>query len=83
MFKANILIIDDEPIIGRACEMVLKPLEHTTTVCHTGTDGLVCLQEQEYDLILLDIRLPDYDGMKLLSLIHQDYPDLHIIMMTL
>lgn len=82
MFKANILIIDDDQSIGRGCEMILKALGHTTTVCQTGTDGSVCLKEEEYDLILLDIRLPDYDGMNLLSLIHQDYPDLHVIMMT-
>lgn len=82
MFKANILIIDDNQSICRGCEMILKSLGHTTTVCQTGTEGSVCLQEKEYDLILLDIRLPDYDGMNLLSLIHQDYPDLHIVMMT-
>jgi DNA-binding NtrC family response regulator len=82
MFKANILIIDDDQTIGRGCKMILNSLGHTTTVCQTGTDGTACLKEEEYDLILLDIRLPDYDGMNLLSVIHQDYPDLHVIMMT-
>lgn len=82
MFTANILIIDDELSICRGCEMILNSLGHTTTTCQTGNDGLICLQEDEYDLLLLDIRLPDYDGMNLLSLIHQEYPDLHIIMMT-
>lgn len=82
MVKAHILIIDDEPIIGRACEMILNSLGHTTSVCQTGAQGIRCLQKDEYDLVLLDIRLPDCDGINLLSQIHLDYPDLHVIMMT-
>jgi DNA-binding NtrC family response regulator len=82
MRKANLLIIDDEPSIGQGCAMICRDLGHNPTWCGTGTDGRKRLQEGEYDLVLLDIRLPDYDGIELLNEIHQDFPELHVIMMT-
>ena len=82
MFKANILIIDDEPAIGRGCKMICKDLGHKPTWCETANKGRNCLQEEEYDLVLLDIRLPDCNGIDLLAEIHTEYPELHVIMMT-
>lgn len=82
MFKAAILIIDDEPAIGRGCEMVCQDLGHETAWCGTCAEGRKQLREREYDLLLLDIRLPDGNGLELLTEVHQEYPELHVIMMT-
>lgn len=82
MFKANLLIVDDEPAIGRGCEIICRDLGHNPTWCGTAAEGRKRLQEGEYDLVLLDIRLPDGDGIDLLAEIHQAYPELHVIMMT-
>lgn len=82
MLNANILIIDDEPAIGRGCAMICRDLDHNPTWCGTGTDGRNNLQHGDYDLVLLDIRLPDCNGIELLNEIHQDFPELHVIMMT-
>jgi len=81
MFQANILVIDDEPIIGHGCQIILGELGHEVTICHTGTEGKSCLQAGEYDLVLLDIRLPDYDGVELLSEIRHDN-EVQVIIMT-
>ncbi|TKB23889.1 sigma-54-dependent Fis family transcriptional regulator [Desulfopila sp. IMCC35006] len=82
MFKANILIIDDEPAIGRGCAMICRDMGHNPTWCATAAEGRNSLEEGEYDLVLLDIRLPDRDGIDLLAEIHLAYPELHVIMMT-
>lgn len=82
MFKANILIIDDELTIGRGCALICQDMGYTATYCQSGTEGIVHLKKEEYDLVLLDIRLPDYDGIDLLAEIHKEYPGIHIIMMT-
>lgn len=82
MFKANILIIDDEPAIGRGCKMICQDLGHKPIWCGTATEARNCLQAGEYDLVLLDIRLPDCNGIDLLAEIHKEYPELLIIMMT-
>ena len=82
MFQANILVIDDEPAIGQGCQLILSELGHKITICQTGTEGKSCLQSGHYDLILLDIRLPDYDGVELLSELRQKNNEIQIIMMT-
>ncbi|MFT5697330.1 MAG: DNA-binding NtrC family response regulator [Desulforhopalus sp.] len=82
MFKANLLIIDDEPSIGRGCEMICRNLGHKATWCGTANEGRNALKVGEYDLVLLDIRLPDGNGINLLTEIHKSHPELHVIMMT-
>jgi DNA-binding NtrC family response regulator len=82
MFKANLLIIDDEPSIGRGCVMICRNLGHNATWCGTANEGRNFLKAGEYDLILLDIRLPDSNGIDLLVEIHKAHPELHVIMMT-
>ena len=82
MFHAKILIIDDERSIRGGCEMILSAEGHSITTCPTGGDGKRTLQKGQFDLVLLDIRLPDYDGIELLAEIHQEYPDTQVIMMT-
>jgi DNA-binding NtrC family response regulator len=82
MFKANILVIDDELTVCRGCAMILGEAGHTVTTCQTGTDGKAAVQRGPYDLVLLDIRLPDYDGIDLLSSIRLENPDLQFIIMT-
>ncbi len=82
MFQANILVIDDEPAIGQGCRMILGELGHKVTVCQTGEEGKSCLQADEYDLILLDIRLPDYDGVDLLSELRHKDKEIQVIIMT-
>lgn len=82
MFKADILIIDDEPAIGRGCSLICQNLGHQTTWCDTCKEGRRRLKERNYDLLLLDIMLPDGDGLELLTELHHMYPTIHIIMMT-
>lgn len=61
---AQILIIDDDRML---CDMVkrkLNTLEHTTESAHTLKDGIAAARAREYDLILLDVRLPDGSGIE-------------------
>jgi len=63
---SRILIIDDEPII---CTLLLKLLEglyHQPIAVHTLADGLSHAQNNDFDLILLDLDLPDGNGLEIL-----------------
>lgn len=57
---ASILIIDDEIANTELVEIYLGGIGHQTHVAHSGVDGYDMAQEFDVDLILLDLRMPDY-----------------------
>src|SRR6476661_5184185 len=67
MRDLRILIIDDEPAIARAVRPALQAQGFTVTVAPTGADALAQLESAAPDLILLDLGLPDVDGVTLLQ----------------
>jgi DNA-binding NtrC family response regulator len=48
----------------------------------TGEDGLQALAKGIFDVVLLDLKLPDMDGMDILKKLHQQKPDVPVIVMT-
>jgi len=67
MNKAEILIIDDEEQIRKMLEITLRTNNYTVTEAATGNDGLIRASNHPPDLILLDLGLPDKDGMMVLQ----------------
>ena len=63
--KGNILIVDDEEEIGSLLEVYLNNEGYNTFFCKTGKEAWDCLRENEIDLALLDVMLPDTDGFTL------------------
>ena len=82
MAPVKILVIDDEVVICKACSLVLSDKDHQVNFRTTGKAGLDEIREDGYDLILLDIRLPDLDGMEILKIIHATKPTLQVVVMT-
>ena len=80
--SARILIIDDEKVIRDGCRLVLSGAGHMVTVCTTGREGMDTALEETYDLILLDMKLPDMNGMDILSTVRAKRPDIYVIVMT-
>lgn len=60
----NILICDDETDIVTALKIYLKAEGYSTYTAHNGRDALKCLAEKEIHLILLDIMMPEMDGIR-------------------
>ena len=61
--KANIIIIEDEKNICNFIETVLSPQGYQVTSANTGTDGLKLIESLKPDVVLLDLGLPDMDGV--------------------
>jgi len=78
---AKILIIDDESSIRRTLREILEYEKYTVNDAATGMDALVLVQEQEYDVILCDIKMPQMDGIETLQAIKQ-YSDTPVIMIS-
>src|SRR6202161_258592 len=78
----SVLIIDDEAAIREFLETLLELEGYSVQCAATGEDGLARIGERSFDLVLLDLALPDRDGMDLLAEIHLQDPGLSIIMVT-
>ncbi|MGE3539630.1 MAG: PAS domain S-box protein [Candidatus Tectimicrobiota bacterium] len=80
----TVLIVDDEPGIARALAHLLRRDGHTVDTASNGRLALRKLQEQPYDLILCDLRMPDLDGPGLYQALQQQLPHLlsRIIFLT-
>jgi len=79
---AKILVIDDEPVICDGCRLVLNEKGHAVDTCSTGREGVQAVESGDYELLLLDLKLPDADGMELLQQFHEHTPRLAVIVMT-
>ena len=78
----RILVVDDEPVICDACRLVLGENGHRVQLCPTGAQALEALDGESYDLVLLDMKLPDMDGMRILETVRQQVPAPCVIVMT-
>ena len=67
MNKAEILVIDDEEQIRRMLEITLKTNNYLVAEAATGNEGLIMASNHPPDIILLDLGLPDKDGMIVLA----------------
>lgn len=63
---AHILIVEDEESLARVIELELGYENYETTTIHNGREAFTLLEQQSYDLILLDIMLPEMSGMEIL-----------------
>jgi DNA-binding NtrC family response regulator len=80
--QPSVLIIEDEEGVRTALVKRLKLHGCHVDAAATGEDGLKRLAEAPADLILLDYRLPDADGLELLERIRRQWPDTLTVMMT-
>lgn len=75
---AHLLIIDDDPDVGRLLTMMLKRVGHTPTVCYHATDGLKHALAHPPNLIVLDLMMPDMDGYDLIKRLRAESATAHI-----
>ncbi len=82
MNHLKILVIDDEAVMRDACRETLARAGHDVELAETGLTGLGLVSRWAYDVILLDLRLPDVDGLTVLSQIRGQDPEAVVIVIT-
>src|SRR3984893_10597717 len=82
MPKGSILVVDDEIEIREGLEALLTSEGFEVTPADTGEAGLKRLEDRPFDLMLLDVSLPDRNGLELLREIRRRDPQLSIILIT-
>src|SRR5437762_3076425 len=82
MSKGSILVVDDESEIREGLELLLSGEGYGVSSAETGESGLEKLEQHPYDLLLLDVSLPDRNGLDMLKEIHRRDPQLSVVLIT-
>lgn len=78
----RILLIEDDTALCDAIIFQLKSYDYTIDACHDGQEGLLLIQEQIYDLIILDRMLPSLDGIQIVQTMRTQNIHTPVIMVT-
>lgn len=79
---AKILIMDDEPGLRNVTFSMLKPTGHTLFLAEDGKQAIETARKEKPDLALLDMRVPDYDGLEVLAELKKMDPTIQCIMLS-
>ncbi|SHO48301.1 sigma-54-dependent transcriptional regulator [Desulfopila aestuarii] len=78
----TILIIDDDQQLGLSFAKILRQDGYRAETAFTGQEGIEAVQAQCPDLVILDICLPDMNGLKVFEVLHNLFPKLPVIIIT-
>ncbi len=72
--RLNVLIIDDNDQITKMISSFLDMSNHDCTVVNDGKDGLEMIKTKQYDSIVLDLAMPEFDGYEILDTLQKEDP---------
>ena len=78
----RILIVDDEERFRLTLAKLLKVRELDVTTLGSGPEALEALKQEQYDVIVLDVRMPGMDGIETLAEIKKLNPNIEVIILT-
>ncbi len=79
---AKLVIIDDEAAILELMSKLCRAAGHTVFGCTTGVDGISAIRQQQPDLVIVDLRIGDVNGLDLVSMCREQFPNTAVIMVT-
>ena len=82
MIKDKILVIDDEAGIRSSLKGILEDEGYSVRTTDTGERGLVLLKGENFDLILLDIWLPEMNGIEVLEKVKNSEESTQVVMIS-
>jgi DNA-binding NtrC family response regulator len=78
----NILIVDDERIVLDSCKRVLEADGYSVTLVTSSDEALKAMSAETFSLVLIDIKMPERDGMSLMREVKEKWPDIPVIIMS-
>jgi DNA-binding NtrC family response regulator len=82
MMDVKLLLVEDDPLLGAALYEALSRKGYLTRLAASGAEALALSHDESFDLILQDVRLPDADGLDVLSEIITKHPRCQALVMT-
>ncbi len=78
----NILIVDDEEVVRMSHLRTLAGEHCHVEAAWNGQEALRAMERQPFDVVLLDLRMPDLDGMAVLKIIKERWPECQVVIIT-
>ena len=82
MVTEKILVVDDEPTVCSSVRKILSRRGYDVEEALSVEGALKLMRDMEFDLVITDLMIPGTDGMELVKIIREKYPELNVIMIT-
>ena len=80
--SARILVVDDEDIVIKSCMRILEDGDYQIDSAHDGREALRKVEDSPYDIMIVDIMMPNIGGLEVLRRVKEAYPNVDVIMIT-
>jgi DNA-binding NarL/FixJ family response regulator len=82
--RIKVLLVDDHTIVRDGIRMMLETIPdiEITGEASSVAETLLLVQQQSFDVVLLDIELPDGSGLDLLKILHKNHPEIAVLMLS-
>ena len=78
----KILVVDDDAIVTKSCKRILEAEGFEVLAVPSADQGIEAIRHDDFDLLLMDVKMPKHDGLYLMREIKKDWPDIPIIVMS-
>jgi len=78
----KILVVDDDAIVIKSCRRILEAEGFEVSSVPSADKALEALKSYDFDLLLIDVKMPKHDGMYLMREIKKNWPEIPIIIMS-
>jgi DNA-binding response OmpR family regulator len=82
MMSVNVLVIDDEVTVCKSCQRILSEDGYDVTMVLSGREGLERAEKEDFDLVIVDLKMPDINGMEVVDAVKKARPGMPVIIMT-
>lgn len=82
MKEMKILVVDDDAIVIKSCKRILEAEGLEVSTVPSADEALEMIKKYEFDLLLIDVKMPRHDGMFLMREILKVIPDMPIVVMS-
>lgn len=80
--RASIIVVDDEEAVRELLARALRKRGYEVTTAANGWEALGKVSQNKYDLMFLDISMPEISGLEVLSRMTSDHPETAVVMLT-
>ena len=78
----KILVVDDDAIVIKSCRRILEAEGFEVTTVPSADEALEAIRTSDFDLLLIDVKMPKHDGMYLMREIKKNLPEIPTIIMS-
>lgn len=82
MEPSRILVIDDEIVVCRSVKKILEKKGHRVDMIQSGKDALCLIDRERFDLLIVDLKMPEMDGIEVLKKVKEKYSGITVLMIT-